>query len=48
MSSYRFSHSVSAAELKKCGAFTTIEVRSHNQEDLAYQGSREVVEDVSK
>ena len=45
---YRYSHSVSAAELKKWGVFTTIEVRNHNQEELAYQGSRDFVEDVSR
>ena len=48
MSHYRYSHPVSAAELKKWGAFTTMEVRNHRQEELAYQGSREFVEDVSK
>ena len=48
MSYYRYSHPVSAAELKKWGAFTTMEVRNHGQEELAYQGSREFVEDVSR
>ena len=48
MSYYRYSHSVSAAELKKWGVFTTMEVRNHDQEELAYQGSREFVEDVSR
>lgn len=48
MSNYQYSHSVSAAELKKWGVFTTIEVRNHNQEELAYQGSRDFIEDVSR
>lgn len=48
MSYYRYSHSVSAAELKKWGVFTTIEVRNHNLQELAYQGSREFIEDVSR
>ena len=48
MSYYLYSHPVSAAELKKWGVFTTIDVRKHNQEELAYRGSREFIEEVSK
>ena len=48
MTIYRYSYSVSTAELKKWGVFTTMEVRKHKQEELAYQGSREFVEDVSR
>ena len=48
MSHYYHSHPVSTAELKKWGVFTTMEVRNHNQEELAYQGSREFIEDASK
>ncbi len=47
MSHYLYSHSVSAATLKKWGVFTTMEVRKHNQEELAYQGSREFTEEVN-
>ncbi len=48
MSNYQYSHPVSAAELKKWGVFTTIEVRNHNMEELAYQGSFDFVADVSR
>ena len=48
MSNHRYSHPVSPAELRKWGVFTTMEVRNHNQEELAYQGSREFIKDVSK
>ena len=48
MSYHRYSHTVSAAELKKWGVFTTIEVRNHDMEQLAYQGSSEFVQDVSR
>lgn len=48
MTVYKYSHSVDAAELKKWGVFTTMEVRKHNQEELAFQGSREFLEDVER
>ena len=48
MSRYLYSHPVSDAELKKWGVFTTLDVRNHNQAKLAYQGSHEFVDDLSK
>ena len=48
MSHYQYSHPVSATELKKWGVFTNLDVRVHNKEELAYQGSRDFIEDVSK
>ncbi len=48
MSHYQYSHPVSATELKKWGVFTIFDVRNHNKEELAYQGSRDFIEDVSK
>ena len=48
MSYYQYSNSVSAGELKKWGVFTTIQVRNHSQEELAYQGSHDFIEDVSR
>lgn len=48
MSDYQFSYAVSAAELKKWGVSTTIEVRKHKQEELAHQGSREFIQDISE
>ena len=48
MSYYRYSYAISAAELEKWGVFTTIEVRNHKMEELAYQGSSDFLGDVSR
>ncbi|KAL8820912.1 MAG: hypothetical protein Q9223_000962 [Gallowayella weberi] len=47
MSTYRFSSAVTDVELKRWGISTTMDVRNHNQDYLAYEGSQEYLDEVA-
>ncbi|KAL8931152.1 MAG: hypothetical protein Q9208_000256 [Pyrenodesmia sp. 3 TL-2023] len=47
MSHHQFSDVVTDAELKRWGVFTTLDVRNHQQEHLAHQGSQEFMKEMA-